>query len=170
MGPQGRVASWRYRVSTESIYFIDGVMGACEQELSTEVGDFVIRRADNLFAYQLAVMVDDAAMGITDVVRGSDLLDSTARQITLFRSFGLDEPRFHHVPLMLDDDGNRMAKRDGSKSLQQLKDEGFSAPQVIGQLAASLQLVPPGSSCTPQELVDALTLQQFEQALVLAQN
>ena len=92
------------------IVFDDGVHGRITQDVGREVGDFVLRRADGHWAYQLAVVVDDAAQGITDVVRGSDLLDSTARQILLQRALGLATPRYLHLPLIVDGDGRKLSK------------------------------------------------------------
>jgi glutamyl-Q tRNA(Asp) synthetase len=92
------------------IAFIDGVHGVIHQRVDLEVGDFVLRRSDGLWAYQLAVVVDDAAQGITDVVRGSDLLESTPRQILLQRALGLPTPNYAHLPLLLDTDGHKLSK------------------------------------------------------------
>ena len=93
-----------------AIDFDDRVHGRVTQTIDTEVGDFVLRRADGLWAYQLAVVVDDAEQGITDVVRGADLLDSTPRQILLQRTLGLPTPRYAHLPLLLDADGRKLSK------------------------------------------------------------
>ena len=92
------------------IAFDDGVHGRVAQRVDREVGDFVLRRADGFWAYQLAVVVDDAAQGITDIVRGADLLDSTPRQILLQRALGLPTPRYLHLPLVVDDDGRKLSK------------------------------------------------------------
>ncbi|MFT3756595.1 MAG: tRNA glutamyl-Q(34) synthetase GluQRS [Pseudoxanthomonas sp.] len=96
------------------IGFDDGLQGHFEQDLSMEVGDFVLKRADGCWAYQLAVVVDDAEQGITDVVRGSDLLDSTPRQIFLQRKLGLPTPRYLHLPLLLDETGHKLSKSNAS--------------------------------------------------------
>jgi len=112
------------------IAYRDRLLGAQVQVLSRDVGDFVIKRADGLFAYQLAVVVDDAAMGITEVVRGEDLLKSTARQLLLYRALGLKPPRFYHCPLMLDDSGARLAKRHDSLSLRALREHGTQPDQL----------------------------------------
>ena len=101
----------RVRTSEDPIRFTDRVQGAMEQSVETEVGDFVLRRADGIFAYQLAVVVDDAAQGITDVVRGADLLDSTARQIHLQRLLGVATPRYLHVPVATNAAGEKLSKQ-----------------------------------------------------------
>jgi glutamyl-tRNA synthetase len=100
--------------------------------------DFVVRRRDGCFAYQLAVVVDDAASGVTDVVRGADLLDSTPRQLALYRSLGLDPPDFAHTPLWLKADGDRLSKRGNADGLFRLREAGWRAPEVIGAIARIL--------------------------------
>ncbi|AKC88090.1 tRNA glutamyl-Q(34) synthetase GluQRS [Pseudoxanthomonas suwonensis] len=103
--------AYRLRVADGSmVAFDDGLQGPLRQNLASEVGDFVLLRADGFWAYQLAVVVDDAEQGITDVVRGADLLDSTPRQILLQRALGLPTPRYLHLPLLLDADGQKLSK------------------------------------------------------------
>lgn len=138
-----RRAAYRYNVQQEApIAFTDEVCGEVREDLASEVGDFVVRRRDGLFAYQLAVVVDDITMGVTDVVRGEDLLGSTGRQIAIYKALGAKAPRFWHVPLMLDDDGERLSKRDGSRSIAELRDEeGMRKTQVVAKLAKSLDIV-----------------------------
>ena len=160
-----RVPAWRFRVGSQVVQIDDEVCGMLSQDLSTEVGDFVLRRADGLFAYQLAVVVDDILMGITDIVRGADLLDSTPRQVALFEAFGFDPPRFWHVPMMHDDRGQRLAKRHESESLDRLRDAGTSAAEVVGRLASTLNLVPEGTVITARELLDHLDLQALRSGL-----
>jgi glutamyl-Q tRNA(Asp) synthetase len=105
------VRAWRIRVPDVTVSFVDRAVGRYGQSLARDVGDFVIRRADGLWAYQLAVVVDDAHQRITDVVRGADLLDNTPRQIQLQRALGLPEPRYLHVPLVVDERGEKLSKQ-----------------------------------------------------------
>jgi glutamyl-Q tRNA(Asp) synthetase len=107
----------RLRVDASTIGFVDRVQGRREQVLSRDVGDFVLYRADGQFAYQLAVVVDDAAQGVTDVVRGADLIDSTARQIFLQRLLGLPTPRYLHVPVAVNAAGEKLSKQTGAEPL-----------------------------------------------------
>lgn len=110
-GHAGRTAAIRLRVPDDSlIAFDDGIQGRMCQDVASQVGDFVLRRADGYWAYQLAAVVDDAAQGITDVVRGADLLDSTPRQIVLQRALGLPTPRHAHLPLVVDAQGRKLSK------------------------------------------------------------
>jgi len=110
--PGKRALAWRLRTSAEAVTFNDRVQGPQSQALATQVGDFVLYRADGQFSYQIAVVVDDAAQGITDVVRGADLLDSTARQIYLQRLLGLPTPRYLHVPVVLGPSGDKISKQN----------------------------------------------------------
>jgi glutamyl-Q tRNA(Asp) synthetase len=118
-GIRGRLdtPSWRFRVSGEIVHFEDRRLGPQSQNVQEYVGDFVLKRADGLFAYQLAVVVDDAYQGITDVVRGEDLLDSTARQILLQRALGFPQPRYLHLPLVLNETGQKLSKQNGATAL-----------------------------------------------------
>lgn len=163
---RARLPAWRFRSDTNPVAFQDAIAGAQTHSLSHEIGDFVVRRADGLFAYQLAVVVDDWLMGITDVVRGLDLLSSTARQISLFDTLGASlKPQYWHVPLLFDATGKRLSKRDGANSLATLRACDESPASIVGQLAASVHLVPPGSVLSAQELRQELTLQRFTKTL-----
>jgi glutamyl-tRNA synthetase len=117
------------------------------------VDDFVLRRADGVAAYQLAVVVDDIAMRITRVVRGDDLLRSTPRQLALYRALGAPPPAFVHVPLVLSPGGERLAKRTRPPSVASLRERGVAAEAIVGALAASAGLAPAGSMVMPADLV-----------------
>lgn len=108
--------------------------GEYREWLPADCGDFLLRRSDGIFAYQLAVVVDDAAMGVTEVVRGADLLASTPRQLLLYRLLGLEAPAFYHFPLLLGSDGQRLSKRNADAGLDTLG-ERYTAPEILGKLA-----------------------------------
>ncbi len=129
---EGRVErSLRVRVPHEEIVFTDAIMGEFRQSLLHACGDFVIRRKDGPFAYQLAVVVDDAAMGVNQVVRGADLLSSTPRQIHLQRLLGLPIPAYAHLPLVTAPDGSKLSKRDNAVSLVQGFDLATAGSRLI---------------------------------------
>jgi glutamyl-Q tRNA(Asp) synthetase len=110
--PSGKTPrAWRFRVTEQPIAFEDAIQGAQEQNLAREAGDFVLLRADGLFAYQLAVVTDDAAQGVTHVVRGADLLDSTPRQIALQRALAVATPQYAHLPVAVDATGQKLSKQ-----------------------------------------------------------
>ncbi len=117
--PPGKPArATRLRTHSEPIEFVDRVQGACLQSVEREVGDFVVLRADGLFAYQLAVVVDDADQGVTDVVRGADLLDSTARQILLQHRLGFSTPRYAHLPVAVNAAGDKLSKQTAATPIE----------------------------------------------------
>ena len=149
---QTRRPAWRVKVGQESITFCDFLYGEYKEDLKTDCGDFILRRSDGVYAYQLAVVADDAAMGVTQVVRGSDLLSSTPRQIYLQRLLGLPEPEYGHVPLLLAADGRRLAKRDRDQELGELQ-SGYTAPELLGHLAHLAGLIPEPAPITAQQLV-----------------
>lgn len=121
-------------------------------------GDFVLRRADGIWAYQLAVVVDDAEMDISEVIRGDDLLSSTPRQIALYRALGYRVPRFAHLGLVRDREGTRLSKRHGATAIESLRRSGRSAQEVIGLLAYSLGLTPDDAPIRPEALIDRFEL------------
>ena len=129
-----RRPSLRLRVPDETIRFVDGLCGPQAQNLREECGDFIVRRSDGAFAYQLAVVVDDIAMGVTQVVRGRDLLDSTPRQLYLYRLLGARPPAYYHVPLLLAPDGRRLSKRERDLDLGALRAR-YGAEEIMGRLA-----------------------------------
>lgn len=151
---RGRGAALRLLVPSVRISFTDRVLGPQTQELADECGDFVLRRSDGVHAYQLAVVVDDADQRITEVVRGADLLSSTARQIHLFHTFGWRAPDYAHVPLLVDTDGRRLSKRRGDVDLGQLRNAGVQPGTIIGYLAWKAGLLPAPRHATPLELID----------------
>ncbi|MFC4597431.1 tRNA glutamyl-Q(34) synthetase GluQRS [Cohnella hongkongensis] len=128
-------SSLRFQMPAGRIVFRDGWRGSCSFD-GEALGDFIVKRADGMFSYQLAVTVDDAAMGITDVLRGGDLLDSTPRQLALYEALGLPAPDFVHIPLLADEAGSRLSKRDKSLTLAALKESGAAPERVLGLLAA----------------------------------
>lgn len=130
-----RRPAWRVRVTDEPISFTDGHYGTQTANLSADCGDFILRRSDGVYAYQLAVVIDDALMGITQVVRGADLLSSTPMQLYLYKLLGLTPPKFCHIPLLTDADGRRLAKRDGDLEISLLRQKYGSPEPVIGLLA-----------------------------------
>ncbi|GAB4116036.1 MAG: tRNA glutamyl-Q(34) synthetase GluQRS [Sandaracinaceae bacterium] len=161
-----RAPSLRFRLErTEG--FVDAVRGPIAAGLG--VGDFVVRRADGVYAYQLAVVVDDLAMGITEVVRGDDLSSSTPRQIALIRALGGTPPRYAHVPLVLGPDGQRLAKRHGKVTVAEHREAGGSAESLIGTLACSLGLRDDPRPVAAAELVEGFSLDRIaKEPVVLA--
>jgi len=134
-----------------TIDFTDEIYGPQSVEPARHCGDFVLRRADGAWAYQLAVVVDDAMMGVTEVVRGSDLLLSSAQQIYLYELLGKEPPRFAHVPLLCNAEGRRLSKRDSSLSMDQLR-AVYSPEEIIGRLAALGGLIPEYTPITASSL------------------
>jgi len=130
-----RPPAWRFRPLPGVTEFRDLVHGSVAQNVAGEVGDFVVLRNDGVPSYQLAVVIDDAEMGITHVLRGDDLLASTPRQIQLCQALGLSVPKYAHVPLLLGPDGKRLAKRAGAPSLSELREKGVAPERLHGLLA-----------------------------------
>jgi len=149
----GRPAALRFVVPPGAVAFDDLLFGPQTFEPATETGDFVIRKSNGTAAYQLATVVDDAASGIDLVIRGADLLSSTARQLQLQRALGLPRPAYLHLPLVVGPDGLRLAKRHGDTTIRSLLAAGWDAPSLVGRLAASAGLASPGERVTPRELV-----------------
>ena len=134
-----KAPAYRLMVPDEDITFVDGCMGPHTENLLHDCGDFYLRRADGVFAYQLAVVVDDARMGVTEVVRGADLLSSTARQLYLYRLLGLQAPGFAHCPLLLDPEGRRPESGKSAGKIHRAGDRG----------QACLRLRPAAGACAP---------------------
>lgn len=148
-----RSPALRLMVPNEEIAFDDLHYGRCSQNLAQECGDFILRRSDGVFAYQLAVVADDAAMGVTEVVRGRDLLASTPRQLYLYRLLCAPAPRFGHLPLLLAPDGRRLSKRDDDLSLDALVARGLSAAAITGALGYAAGLLERPEPASPAQLV-----------------
>jgi len=132
---QTRHPSYRLKVLDKSISFIDGHYGELQYNLVKESGDFIVRRSDGIYAYQLAVVIDDALMNVNQVVRGADLLSSTAMQLYLYDLLELKAPSFTHIPLLTAPDGRRLAKRDGGMEICVLKEKLRQPEKLIGWLA-----------------------------------
>ena len=140
-----------------TITFVDQVFGPQHEVLASDCGDFIICRSDGVFAYQLAVVVDDGLMGVNQVVRGMDLLGSCARQTYLAHLLGFEAPTYAHVPLLVAPDGRRLAKREKDLDLGALRATGVSAQQIIGLLAGAAGLIESGQSIMPRDLIEAFS-------------
>jgi len=153
-GTRGRaVCAWRlYLPHDAQVGWVDRRLGAARQDVACEVGDFVLRRADGLWAYQLAVVVDDAFQGVTDIVRGEDLADNTPRQILLQRALGLPQPSYLHTPLVLAADGFKLSKQNGAAPLD--LDDPLAALAALEEAGAVLGLPATGAS-TPADWLAA---------------
>ena len=151
-----RAPAWRVRVPEETVSFTDGLQGSYSECLSRSCGDFIIRRSDGVFAYQLAVVTDDAAGGVTQVVRGRDLLSSTPRQLWLQRTLGFPSPEYYHVPLLLAPDGRRLSKRERDLDMGALRAR-CSPEALVGLLAHLAGLLPEPAPCQARELVESFS-------------
>lgn len=150
----------RIFVPDETISFSDGVYGPQKFNVARECGDFILQRADGAWAYQLAVVVDDALMKVTEVVRGNDLLSSTAQQLYLYRLLRLEAPRFIHLPLICAGDGRRLSKRDRSLSMEQLRRD-YTAPQLTGHIARLAGLTDNDRPVSARELARQFDLRRI---------
>ena len=161
----GRRPSLRFRVPDEPISFEDRALGPQTERVSATTGDFIVRRSDGLIAYNLAVVVDDALMGVTQVARGADLLAVTAPQRALALALGYPPPlEYAHLPLATDATGARLAKRDAAEGVAALRARGVAPERVVGALAASVDLWPADQPATPREALAA-----FDPARIPAQ-
>jgi glutamyl-tRNA synthetase len=151
--PTDRPYCWRFRLPRETPAFVDRCRGPIELDLHQDEGDFVVWKSADAPAYQLAVVVDDALCGITEVIRGDDLIPSTPRQLLLYRALGFVPPRFGHVPLVVGPDGRRLAKRHGDTRLASLRADGFSAESLVGMLAWSCGWIAEPRSIAAAELL-----------------
>lgn len=147
----GRNGSWRVKVPDKIWEFEDLGQGVYRQNLATDCGDFVVRRADGVYVYQLAVTVDDGEAGVTEVVRGMDLLSSAPRQMYLQELLGFPHPQYGHVPMLLSADGRRLSKRDKDLDLGVLR-QRMSAEQLLGTLAHAAGLIDCKEAVSAKEL------------------
>ena len=159
----GRDPAVRFRVDADAVPFEDGFRGAQAGRIA---GDFVIRKRDGGPAYQLAVVVDDAAMSVSEVLRGDDLLHSTPRQLLLYRALELTSPRVFHVPLVVGADGRKLSKRHGDTTLLGLRAAGWTAPRMVGTLAGLCGFVPAPTECMPAELLAGFDLARVSRSPV----
>nr|WP_254938515.1 tRNA glutamyl-Q(34) synthetase GluQRS [Cyanobium sp. Morenito 9A2] len=161
----GRLPSWRLRLPDGPIQWQERIAAPGLLQAAQQVGDPVLRRADGVLAYHLVTAVDELALGITSVVRGADLWAATGPQVAVIDVLGGTAPSYAHVPLWRQASGERLAKRDGAEGLEAWRNEGLSAPEVIGRLALSLGLVPGPAALTAEELAQSLSLERFEWVL-----
>lgn len=148
-----RVPAQRLCVPDATYSFEDMVQGRYEQNLAHDCGDFLIRRSDQAFAYQLAVVVDDAAQGVTSIVRGVDLLCSTPQQLYLQELLGLDHPRYAHIPLLVAEKNRRLSKRDHDAGIEELLARFKTPEAIIGHIAGICGLAPTCDPATPEQLL-----------------
>ena len=153
-GGRNREPAWRLRTPSRVYAWEDLALGTCSERADL-YGDFAVRRSDGIFGYQLAVVIDDAEMGISRVVRGDDLVTSTPRQLALYEILGYRPPRFGHVPLVLDGAGRRLAKRTSETTIAGLREAGEDPRAVVGRLASSLGWVAEGERLWPRDLLHA---------------
>ncbi len=157
----GVAFAWRFRASSIRHELYDLVAGPRRCNVSEELGDFVVAKSDGSPAYQLAVVLDDRAMGITEVLRGDDLLPSAFRQLELYRFFRWQSPTFAHVPLVVGEDGRRLAKRHGDTRISLLREKQVPAARLVGLLAWSVGLRQTTEPLMPQELLVDFTLDKL---------
>src|SRR5690606_8704132 len=146
-------AAIRFVVRPTPVAFTDRIYGAVAERVDETVGDFVLKRRDGLYAYQLAVVVDDLLMGVTEVVRGEDLLSSTARQLQLIEALGGTAPAYAHLPLVLNAAGEKLSKRDDGLTLRSLRAHGVRPEQLAGYLGHTLGLLDQPRVCPAADLV-----------------
>lgn len=154
-----KAPSWRVCVPDETVSFTDGLQGYYSENLQKDCGDFILRRADGVYAYQLAVVTDDAAGGVNEVVRGRDLLPSVLRQIYLQKLLGFHTPSYFHVPLLTAPDGRRLSKRERDLDLGALQNT-CTPEQLVGRLAYLCGLLPSEQSIRAEELIGEFSWQR----------
>ena len=159
--PAGRKPAWRVMVPDKEWSFRDYVQGSYSLNLATGCGDMVVRRADGVYVYQLAVTVDDGESGVTEVVRGMDLLSSAPRQMYLQELLGFSHPEYGHVPMLLAPDGRRLSKRDRDLDLGELR-KRMTAEELIGHLAFAAKLIEKDAPISARELASVFTWDRLQ--------
>ena len=163
-------AAIRLLVPDEVIAFTDGHYGRQEVNLAKHCGDYILRRKDGAWAYQLAVVVDDALMGITEVVRGRDLLLSTPQQIHLHQTIASFSPFYYHHPLLINENGQRLCKRDKSLDLSVLREKHNNPDEIVGFLACLAGIIPAPAPAKPQDLLPLFAWQKVPTDDIICQN
>lgn len=164
-----KAPAWRLAVGEEQYCFTDLLQGEYGETLREACGDFIIRRADGVYAYQLAVVVDDIAGGVTEVTRGRDLLTSTPRQMYLYDLLGAAHPCYRHVPLLIDATGRRLSKRDGDLDLGALR-ERMTAAELTGRLAWAAGILESCESLSPAELVSRFSWDKVKRENIIIRD
>ena len=163
-----RIPAWRLKVPQRQISLTDRNMGEYCQELSTQCGDFVVRRSDGMYVYQLAVVVDDGEAGVTEVVRGVDLLPSAPRQMYLQELLGFENPQYGHVPLLIAPDGRRLSKRDKDMDLGYLR-QHYTPQQLLGGLACAAGLMDTPQAVSARELIGEFSWEKMKKEPICLQ-
>ena len=163
-----RIPAWRLKVPQRQIRLTDRNMGEYCQELSTQCGDFVVRRSDGMYVYQLAVVVDDGEAGVTEVVRGVDLLPSAPRQMYLQELLGFENPQYGHVPLLIAPDGRRLSKRDQDMDLGYLR-QHYTPQQLLGSLACAAGLMDTPQAVSARELIGEFSWKKLKKEPICLQ-
>lgn len=166
---QSHKHSWRIKVPDETITFNDRHYGRQSLNLAREWGDFIVRRSDGIYAYQLAVVIDDALMGVTEVIRGRDLLSSSAPQLYLYSLLGFKPPQFGHLPLLTAPNGRRLAKRDMDLDMGALRSR-YTPEEVIGRLAFLAGLIDKEEPVKAAELLPLFDWQKIPKENITVTN
>lgn len=157
--------SIRFRCGSGLLSISDLLQGTRQCDIESELGDVIVYRRDGVVAYHLSVVVDDIAMGVTDVLRGADLLDAMFPQHLIYQALGAKTPRYWHVPLRQDPAGQKLSKSRGSIPVRELIGEGIRADEVVGELAFTLGLIPVNEPVGAQQLLNELSLERFTSAI-----
>ena len=165
----GRAPAWRVKVPDKLWELCDYAQGEYKENLATDCGDFVVRRADGAYVYQLAVTVDDGEAGVTEVVRGADLLSSAPRQMYLQSLFGFAHPKYGHVPMLLAPDGRRLSKRDQDLDLGALRTR-FTAQELLGLLACSAGMIEQKTPVSLEELISVFSWEPLKKDAIYLDN